>query len=59
MDFRIITFSNLVESRGKTKGDSGELSVKISKALRRVGLEIEGVVKGLRGVSVELGEGIL
>ena len=57
MDFRIITFSNLIESRGKIVGDSGYLLVKISRALRRVGSENEGVVKGLLGVSVVIGEG--
>ena len=47
----MVKFSNLIKSKGKIEGENGDLSVKISRALRRVGSSKEGVVKGLPGVA--------
>ena len=49
LDLRIVTFSNLIESKDKTEGEMGDLSIKIPKALSRVGSAKEGVVNGLLG----------
>ena len=49
-------FSNLIESRDKTEGEMGDLSVKISRALRRVGSSKEGMVKGLPGGAIQGGD---
>ena len=45
----MVTFSNLIESKGKMEGELGVLSVNISNALRRVGSSKEGVERGLLG----------
>ena len=52
----MVTFSNLIESKGKTEGEIGDLSMNISKALRRVGSSKEGVVKGLPGGAIQGGD---
>ena len=49
-------FSNLIESKGRIEGEMGDLSVKISRALRRDGSSKEGVVKGLPGEAIQRGE---
>ena len=61
LDFWMVTFSNLIKLRGKTEGDKGDLSVKISRALRRVVFENDELVKGLQGLVlvVVLGEEII
>ena len=45
----IVTFSNLMESSGRTEGERGVLSEKILKDFCRVGSEKDGVVEGLEG----------
>ena len=52
----MVTFSNLIESKDKTEGEMGDLSIKISRALSRDGSSKEGVVKGLQGEPVLGGE---
>ena len=50
--FLIVTFSNLIDSKGRIEGEMGDLSVKISRDLRREGSSKEGVVKGLPGEAI-------
>ena len=45
----IVTFSNLIESRGRIEGDRGFLSEKMFKDFCKDGSEKEGEVTGLSG----------
>ena len=49
LDLQIVTFLNLIESKDKIEGEIGDLSVKISNALSKVGSAKEGVVIGILG----------
>ena len=52
----MVTFSNIIKSKGKIEGENGDLFVNISRALRRVGSSKEGVVKGLPGGAIQGGD---
>ena len=47
LDFWIVTFSNLIESKGSVEGETGYLSKKISRDLRSDGSKQEGEEMGL------------
>ena len=47
LDFLTVTFSNLIESKGRVDGEMGDLSEKISRAFRREGSLKEGEEIGL------------
>ena len=51
----IVTFSNLIESKGVMEGEIGDLSENMSKTLRRDGSIKEGEEIGLCGVSTIVG----
>ena len=53
----MVTFSNLIESKGRTEGVSGDLSEKMFSVFRRDGSENDGASIGLRGKGTEGGAG--
>ena len=50
--FLIVTFSNLMESRGRTKGERGVFAENISKYFCSEGSAKDGEETGLRGEEV-------
>lgn len=51
----IVTFSNLMDSRGRTDGDNGVLSMKMLRDFRKPGSAKEGEWTGLRRGESEVG----
>ena len=49
--FLIITFSNMIESKGSVEGEIGDLSEKIVSVFNREGSVKEGEVVGLSGAT--------
>ena len=47
--FLIVTFSNLMDSRGRTDGERGDLSEKMFRVFFKEGSEKEGEMTGLGG----------